>query len=146
MSQEIQKSISKSGITPLFVICTFLSLTELILGVGVIQTTGGIQIALTAFVVVFPPVVAAVFFKFLWEKNHVLYAPHEYGIPSDVASFKQQMADVASDMGQKVAEAKDIALQLEELKSELAALQVGIEAKFEEAKLANIAMTIALQG
>lgn len=145
MSQEIQKAISKSNITPLFVICTFLSLTELILGVGVIQTTGGIQIALTTFVVVFPPVVAAVFFTFLWKRNHVLYAPHEYGIPSDAQSFRRQMADAANEVGQKVSEAKDIALQLEGLKAELIALQDEIDAKFEEANLANIAMNVAMR-
>lgn len=145
MSQEIQKAMSKSTITPLFVICTFLSLTELVLGVGVIQTTGGIQIALTAFVIIFPPVVAAVFFKFLWEKNHVLYAPNEYGIPSDVQSFKQQMADAADEVGQKVDEAKDIAVELGDLKAQLAALRDEIDEKLRQANAANIAMNLAMQ-
>jgi hypothetical protein len=66
-------------LTPLWIISLFLTLTETVLGVAVIRTEGGVQIALTAFVVAFPLLVAAAFFTILWTRPWVFYAPTEYG-------------------------------------------------------------------
>lgn len=74
-----QKPTTSRTLTPLWVISLFVSLTETVLGIGVIQTSGGIQIALTAFVIVFPLLVAGGFFLILWHKPYVFYSPTEYG-------------------------------------------------------------------
>lgn len=49
-------------LTPLWIISLFVSLTEVVLGTAVTQTVGGVQIALTAFVMSFPLLVASAFF------------------------------------------------------------------------------------
>jgi hypothetical protein len=41
---------SGRAVTPLWIVSLFLTLTETVLGVAVIQTVGGVQIALTVFV------------------------------------------------------------------------------------------------
>ena len=78
------------AITPLWIIALFVSLTELILGVAVTQTTGGIQIALTVFVIAFPTLIAAAFFGTLWLKNYVLYSPGDF-IPPSVKEYVEAM-------------------------------------------------------
>jgi hypothetical protein len=72
------------------VISLFISLTETVLGIGVIQTSGGIQIALTVFVIVFPLLVASAFFVILWNRNYVFYSPSEYG-QQDVRQYVEAM-------------------------------------------------------
>jgi hypothetical protein len=67
------------SLTPLWVISLFLSLTETVVGIGVIQTVGAIQIALTAFVIIFPLLIAVGFFLILWNRPYVFYSPSEYG-------------------------------------------------------------------
>lgn len=79
------------GLTPLWVISLFLSLAETVLGVGVIATSGGIQIALTVFVIVFPLLIAGAFFAILWNRNHVLYPPHEFGQQVNVVEYVDAM-------------------------------------------------------
>lgn len=66
-------------LTPLWIISLFVSLTETALGFAASQTAGGIQIALTAFVITFPVLVAGAFFLILWYKPYAFYAPSEYG-------------------------------------------------------------------
>lgn len=78
MTDEQKPSTGRS-LTPLWVISLFVSLTEAVLGIGVIQTNGAIQIALTVFVIVFPLLVAGGFFTVLWNKPYVFYSPTEYG-------------------------------------------------------------------
>jgi len=68
-----------SKITPLWIIASFVSFTEVVLGIAVTQVDGGIQIALTAFVITFPLLVASAFFLILWFKTGVFYPPSEYG-------------------------------------------------------------------
>ena len=65
-------------ISPLSIILAFFSFTEVVLGVGVISTTGLIQVALTVFVISFPIVVAALFFLFLWYRPENFYAPGDF--------------------------------------------------------------------
>lgn len=79
MSAPESKSSSTRTLTPLWVISLFVSLTEAVLGAAVTQTSGGTQIALTAFVVTFPLLIAIGFFGILWFKPHHIYAPTEFG-------------------------------------------------------------------
>jgi hypothetical protein len=76
------KEVHRSGsrlLTPLSIISLFLTLSETVLGIAVSQTAGGVQVALTVFVMTFPVLVAAAFFLILWDRPYVFYAPSEYG-------------------------------------------------------------------
>lgn len=90
MTTDNQKQVPARSMTPLLVISLFISLTETVLGIGVIQTTGGIQIALTVFVIVFPLLIATAFFVILWNRNYVFYSPNEYG-QQDVKQYVEAM-------------------------------------------------------
>lgn len=68
-----------SKITPLWIIASFVSFTEVVLGIAVAQVSGGVQIALAAFVIVFPLLIAGAFFYTLWFRTGVFYPPSEYG-------------------------------------------------------------------
>lgn len=74
-----QNQNTQRPLTPLWVISLFLSLTEAVLSIALINTSGGIQVALTAFVLFFPIIIAIGFFLILWFKPHHMYAPTEYG-------------------------------------------------------------------
>ena len=87
----------KQPITPLWIIASFVSLTETILGVAVIKTSGNIQLATTAFVILFPLLIAGAFFIILWNRPYVLYPPTEYGHDTDVVSYVQAMQQKALD-------------------------------------------------
>src|SRR5262245_8985029 len=78
------------SLTPLWVISLFLSLTETVLGVGVIQTRGNVQWALVLFVTLFPLLIAVGFFVILWDRPYVFYSPGEYG-SQDVAKYVEAM-------------------------------------------------------
>jgi len=82
----------KSGITPLWIVAAFLSLTEVTLGVALTQVQGGVQITLTIFVIAFPLLVASAFFGILWSRPWVFYAPSEYG-NVDPKHFMSAMRD-----------------------------------------------------
>ena len=66
-------------LTPLWIVSLFVSITESALGYAASETVGGIQIALTAFVLTFPVLVAGAFFLILCHKPYVFYSPSEYG-------------------------------------------------------------------
>ena len=83
-------------INPLWIIFLFFSFAEATLGVAAFKTTGGVQITLTAFVVIFPVLIAAAFFVVLWFRPEHLYAPRDYG--SD-ESFLRSMADARNGRG-----------------------------------------------
>ena len=82
--------------TPLWVITIFLTFTEGVLGVAATQITGGIQIALIAFVIVFPLLVAAGFFSLLWYKPHHFYAPTDFGRNLNARDFVEAMTQQKS--------------------------------------------------
>ena len=66
-------------ITPLWIIFLFFSFTEVALGYVVFKTTGGVQLALTCFVIGFPTFIAIWFFALLWARPGHLYSPKDYG-------------------------------------------------------------------
>ncbi|HEX9930484.1 MAG TPA: hypothetical protein VGB02_18245, partial [Pyrinomonadaceae bacterium] len=84
------KPSAARSLTPLWVVSLFVSLTETVLGIGVIQTTGSIQMALTVFVMVFPLLIAGAFFAILWHKPYVFYSPSEYA-QQDVRQYVEAM-------------------------------------------------------
>lgn len=90
----------KAAMTPLWVISLFLSLTEVMTGIAVLQAKGGAQIALTAFVIAFPCAVTAGFFAVLWKRPYVFYPPTEFGPGTDVTKYVEAMRRVQSDEGQ----------------------------------------------
>ena len=73
-------------INPLWIIFMFFSFTEMALGVVTFNTTGGIQVALTVFVIGFPLLVVIGFFIVLWSRPEHLYAPKDF---SDDDKFLQ---------------------------------------------------------
>ena len=66
-------------ITPLWVVASFVTFTEVTLGYAVTKVLGGVQISLTIFVIAFALLVAGAFFSILWNRPWVFYAPSEYG-------------------------------------------------------------------
>lgn len=82
---------SRRPITPLWVITLFVSLSETVTGIAVTQASGGIQVALTAFVIAFPILVATAFFVVLWNRPYVFYAPTEFGRATDVGLYVEAM-------------------------------------------------------
>jgi len=85
------KATPSRPLTPLWVISLFVSLTEAVLSLAVTQTTGGIQVTLTIFVVTFPVFVAAAFFAVLWFRPHHFYAPTEYGQQMSAREYIEAM-------------------------------------------------------
>jgi len=80
----------KWKVTPLGIVAAFVTLTEAVLGFAVTQVSGGVQVALAAFFIVFALLVAGAFFAILWYKAYVFYPPSEYG-DSDPTKFIDAM-------------------------------------------------------
>ena len=93
-----RNTIGAKVLTPLGIIASFVSLTEAIAGIAAVQTTGGVQVALIAFVCAFPLMVAAAFFAILWHKPHVLYPPADFGSHQDVTAFALAMRGRVTDV------------------------------------------------
>jgi hypothetical protein len=75
---DLAKTGVSTATTPLWVISLFVTLTEVMTGVAATQTSGGVQVALTAFIITFPLLIASAFFWFLWSRPHHPYSPSEY--------------------------------------------------------------------
>jgi hypothetical protein len=107
MTEEIKAKAPKQMMTPLWVISPFVSLTEVVTGVAVIKATGGVQIALTTFVVTFPVLVASAFFATLWFRPYVFYPPTEFAGGVDVTQYvnamKPKVDSVRADLQAEVA-------------------------------------------
>jgi len=95
--------------TPLTVFTALIALTEAILTIGVINTSGGIQQVLTVFFVIFTPVIFGGFISILWKKPYVLYPPSEYGSQPTVETFVETIrrAEVVK-VAQKIEARQDI--------------------------------------
>jgi hypothetical protein len=92
----------RPGLTPLWVISLFLSLTETVTAIAITQATGNVQAALTTFVIVFPLLVAAAFFAILWNRPYVFYPPTEFGGTTTVADYVRAFGGFPSiDSGAK---------------------------------------------
>ncbi len=84
------EKIPGKKVTPLWIVAAFVTLTEAILGIAVTQVQGGVQIALTIFVITFGIFVAVAFFLILWNRPYVFYPPSEYK-DSDPTRFVEAM-------------------------------------------------------
>ena len=100
MPDETGKSIQKST-TPLRIIALFLGFAEAVAGLALTQATGGVQTALTAFVIGFPILVAGAFFTVLWNRNYVFYPPTEFGDGTNVKDFVGAMRPPEKPEGEK---------------------------------------------
>jgi hypothetical protein len=85
------QDIPRRGLSPLWIIAIFLSFSETILGIAVTQTSGGIRVALTVFVIVFPAIVCGVFFLILWNRPYVFYPPAEFSGDVGVQAYVEAM-------------------------------------------------------
>jgi hypothetical protein len=138
------KSSPGKPLTPLWVISLFLSLTETVLGFAVTQTSGGIQVALTTFVIVFPLLVAGGFFAVLWNRPYVFYSPYEYG-QQDVREYVEAMQRKPLDEGQLYStiqstirttlSSEEIVNELTETLSSKAGKQIGKQVEDEVARI-----------
>lgn len=81
------ESKPKLLMTPLVIISAFVSLVEITLTVGIVQTSGSVQLILTWFAVLFPVLIAIGFFVLLWSKPYHLYAPTEYSQSGSASEF-----------------------------------------------------------
>jgi len=143
---EIEDKLSPHrSLTPLWVISLFVTLTEVFLSIGVIKSTGWIQVALTAFVIIFPLIIAIGFFSILWCRPYVFYSPKEYDQP-DVRQYVEAMQ-------LKFRESRDLFPQIENtVRSELSSTKVvnelvdivsDLNAKHTEAQIEKILMSVA---
>jgi hypothetical protein len=91
LMSETPQLLKKKAITPLWIVALFVSFTELVLGAAVTQTQGGIQLALTVFILAFPVLIAGAFFLILWHKSYVFYPPTEFGEQTNVLDYVRAM-------------------------------------------------------
>src|SRR4051812_13455293 len=81
----------QTRLTPLWIIGAFLSLTEIVVTVGVIKTEGTIAFILTIFTTIFPFFVASCFFYILISRPQVFYAPSDVHPDVDFPTFVQAL-------------------------------------------------------
>jgi hypothetical protein len=106
-SQTNNSPALKAKITPLWIIATFVTLSETVLGYALTKVDGSVQISLTAFVIVYALLVTGGFFMILWYRPHHLYSPAEYGVQDPerfINALKRQQ--VPTELLDRLEEAK----------------------------------------
>ena len=100
MNPSTEKPPAGTKVTPLWIVAAFVTLTEAVLGFAVTQVEGGVQVALTVFVISFALLVASAFFLILWHRPWVFYAPSEYAHvnPKDFMSALRDAPGVAEQI------------------------------------------------
>ena len=99
---------SKGGrLTPLWIVSLFVTLTETVLGAAATRTGGGVQIALTIFVLGFPLLVAGAFFLILWHRSWVFYSPSEYG-NVDPSKYVEVLAQAQARMNRVATRTEEV--------------------------------------
>jgi hypothetical protein len=92
----IATSLSKIGqVNPLLIILSFVLLTEVVVMFGILGTTNLTQMILASFIVVFPVLVAILFFWILATKPWAFYAPKDYGVQTDPQSYINAVANTS---------------------------------------------------
>lgn len=107
---QIGKAPGQKSLTPLWMISIFVTFTEAVLGITLTRASGGIEIALTVFVIVFPILIAGAFFVTLWYRPFVLYTPRDYE-KVDVEKFVGAMS--LSRFATLVTQTSDLKEQIE---------------------------------
>lgn len=74
-------------LTPLWIISLLISLAETVVGLVAAKTSGTVQAVFTAFSIIFPLLIVALFFTVLWNRPWVLYSPGEYPPSVKVGQF-----------------------------------------------------------
>lgn len=124
MTEEMKSRLGKlRTMTPLLVIASFVTLSEIVAGLAASKATGTVQLIFTLFAVLFPIAVAGAFFAVLWHRPYVLYGPTEYGDGADVTSFVGAMRPVPSLQLGAPAQASPVE---EEPSSETAAASIAV--------------------
>ncbi|MEZ5944059.1 MAG: hypothetical protein R3C18_21925 [Planctomycetaceae bacterium] len=113
---QTEANTKPSGkITPLWIVAAFVTLTEVALGYALTQVTGGVQIALTVFVISFALLVAGTFFFILWHRPYVFYPPSEYGDTDPKRFIDALRPSIPEALAKKIEHAKsdpdDVATQ-----------------------------------
>jgi hypothetical protein len=100
MEPRTTKPPAGTKVTPLWIVAAFVTLTETILGFAVTQVIGGVQVALTVFVISFALLVAGAFFLILWNRPWVFYPPSEYADvnPKDFMSALREAPGVVEQI------------------------------------------------
>ncbi len=96
MSSRPSSNQGSSWFTPLAIIAAFVTLTETVLGIGLTQVAGNIQVVLTIFVIIFPVYISTAFFYILWCRPYVFYSPAEFGA-TDPKHFAEAMKGTLPD-------------------------------------------------
>jgi len=106
-------------VTPLVVICLFLSFTEIALSVIVTKTSGKLQIALAVFAVIYTVGIAIAFFLILWKKPHHFYSPAEYGGNVSPGEFAEMVYRTQRQAAQTADVVKRLDTELQEVKKKV---------------------------
>jgi hypothetical protein len=93
--KKMTKEDAPRTMNPLWIISSFLGISEVMIGVSTTQATGWIQDMLAIFSIVFPIAVATVFFIMLWKKPYVLYSPKDYTSETNVSAFVEAMTTIS---------------------------------------------------
>ena len=96
-TNPITKAKPPAKMTPLWVISLFLSFTEVISGIAATQTTGNLQAALVWFVIIFPFLVAGMFFVLLWFRPWTFYPPSEYPNVDVLQAFRGEPIPIVKE-------------------------------------------------
>ncbi len=113
----------KGLLTPLSVIAMFVAFSETVLGIAVTQTSGGVQVALTCFIIILLLPVATAFFAILWYKPWHFYAPADYAgldMPQFVDALRGVTAAITEGAKQLEAERQERMTALQEQQLRLA--------------------------
>jgi len=123
---QSQKSPSTNTLwTPLKLISAFVGLIDTVLTVGITHTAGGIQIALTAFVIGFTTLVAFGFFFLLWHKPEVLLTQPTFKSAAEGAEY---IAALRGIVKKAETDATSIYASAEELRQLAAQTKISFDA------------------
>lgn len=93
---------------PLSTIALFLAFSEITSGIAATLTAGAIQVAFTAFSILFPILVVIGFVFVLWKKPEVLYAPGDFSEETPIKAYVEAIRGAGI---QESVEAQNDALQ-----------------------------------
>jgi hypothetical protein len=132
---QSQKSTSTNTLwTPLKLISAFVGVIDTVITVGITQTAGGVQIALTAFVVGFTSLVAFGFFFLLWHKPEVLLTQPTFKSAAEgaeyIAALRGIVTKAESDANSIYASAEEMKLLASQTKVSYEAIE-GLETKLQ---------------
>lgn len=96
MSEDFRSKVSSlvkptAAVTPLVVVLGFIVLVEVVVTVGLIGTSGDVQLNLSRFIVLFPCLIALAFFSILVFKPTAFYGPSEYRDADTMRAFHELM-------------------------------------------------------